>query len=219
MKISGPIDGTDVGYIRGMSSTGKLADLDLSDATIKKGGSMYCYYNGSYYGTEDNKITKYMFNSSYNLRNITLPTSVTDIDAVGTFTDSLKTVTVPKENSFFHDVDGVLYSNVDKALRFCPVNREAGTLTVEDGTVLIADSACMHNLSIEALSLPTSLRTIGTSAFHFCDSLKTLTVPEGVTEINDNAFCYAGLTEVSLPSTLEFMGEYALSCPLSLIHI
>ena len=154
-----------------------------------------------------------MINSSYNLRNITLPTSVTDIDAAGTFADSLKTITVPAGNSFLHDVDGVLYSNADKALRFCPANREQGTLTVEDGTVLIADSACMANRSITALNLPTSLRTIGASAFNFCDSLKTLTVPEGVTEISDNAFCYAGLTEASLPSTLEFMGEYALSCP------
>lgn len=213
LKINGPIDGTDVGIIRGMSSTGQLADLDLSDATIKKGGSMYCYYNDNYYGTEDNKITKYMFNSCYSLRNITLPTSVTDIDAAGTFADSLKTITVPAGNSFLHDVDGVLYSNADKALRFCPANREQGTLTVEDGTVLIADSACMANRSITALNLPTSLRTIGASAFNFCDSLKTLTVPEGVTEISDNAFCYAGLTEASLPSTLEFMGEYALSCP------
>ena len=50
LKINGPIDGTDVGIIRGMSSTGQLSDLDLSDATIKKGGSMYCYYNDNYYG-------------------------------------------------------------------------------------------------------------------------------------------------------------------------
>ena len=150
---------------------------------------MYCYYNDNYYGTEDNKITKYMFNSCYSLRNITLPTSVTDIDAAGTGAQRLFISTVPAGNSFLHDVDGVLYSNADKALRFCPANREQGTLTVEDGTVLIADSACMANRSITALNLPTSLRTIGASAFNFCDSLKTLTVPEGVTEINDNAFC------------------------------
>ena len=213
MKISGPINSTDVGFIRGMSSTGQLADLDLSDATIQAGGSMYCYYNGNYYFTEDNKIGKYMFNSSYNLRHITLPASVTDIDVPGTFTDSLRTIKVPEANTCYHDVDGVLYSTADATLRFCPQNRPSGAFAVAEGTVAIADSAFMANRAITALTLPASLRTIGAASFYFCENLTSVALPEGLTEVGDNAFAYAGLTEADLPSTLEFMGEYAMSCP------
>lgn len=219
MKVTGPINGTDVGIIRGMSSIGKLADLDLSDTRIKAGGASYSYYDGNYYNTEDDKITKYMFNSSYSLRNITLPETVTSVCAPGTFTDSLATITVPTANAYYHDVEGVLYSNADKALRFCPKNRSLGMLAVEDGTELIGDSACMENLSIEQISLPTTLRTIGKQAFYFCENLTSATIPEGVTDIKDDAFCYTGLTDLSLPSTLKSMGQYSFCCGhLATIH-
>ncbi len=51
LKVSGPINGTDVRYLRemagqnyeGYSTSGKLAELDLTDANIVEGGDYYYY--------------------------------------------------------------------------------------------------------------------------------------------------------------------------------
>lgn len=213
LKISGPINGTDISFIRGLSSVGKVATLDLSDAQIKAGGSAYYYNYVCNYGTKDDEITKFMFNSCYNLRKLTLPATVAAIDVPGTFPDSLSTIVVPAANTHYHDHAGALYSTADATLRFCPVNREPGTLSVEEGTIAIADSALYSNNSVTAIELPKSLRSIGVDAFHFCDSLKAVTIPEGVTDIADYAFYYAGINQLSLPSTLKNLGMYTFTCP------
>ncbi len=82
LSVSGPINGTEVRYLRemagmdvnGKSTVGKLADLDLTDANIVEGGECYCY---DYY-TTNNTLGDNMF---YNcgLTSIKIPNSVTSI--------------------------------------------------------------------------------------------------------------------------------------------
>lgn len=44
--------------------------------------------------------------------------------------------------------------------------------------------------------------TIGQGAFRYCTSLKTATIPEGVTHLRDYSFASTGLTTIILPSTI-----------------
>ena len=66
--------------------------------------------------------------------------------------------------------------------------------------------------SLTTITLPDGLTTIGDSAFASCDSLTTITLPDGLTTIGDGAFydCDA-LTSVTLPDSLTSIGDSAFS--------
>ena len=86
LKIMGEINGTDLNFIDNMAGRydwGRLATLDLSEAKIVEGGDYY--YHGYYFGdffcyTWDDVIGDYAFSGCRSLTNLTLPSSVTEID-------------------------------------------------------------------------------------------------------------------------------------------
>ncbi len=79
LKISGPVNGTDVKYLRELVSAGKVTSLNLSDATIVSGGEAYYEKDGKLYTTTDNVFGDYMFLECAKLTHIDLPASVTAI--------------------------------------------------------------------------------------------------------------------------------------------
>lgn len=87
LKIIGEINGTDLRFIRemagrdaeGNSTSGKLSVLDLSEARIVEGGD---YYYNSYQDTQythNDIIGECAFCNCDSLKNIKLPSSVTEI--------------------------------------------------------------------------------------------------------------------------------------------
>lgn len=56
---------------------------------------------------------------------------------------------------------------------------------------------------MEDISIASSVKTIGGSAFAHCTNLSEITIPEGVENIATSAFNWSGLTKINLPSTLE----------------
>lgn len=66
--------------------------------------------------------------------------------------------------------------------------------------------------TLTSISLPASVVSIGTLALAYCDNLKKVVLPEGLTSIYESSLCgNANLTEINLPSTLLYIGTYALS--------
>ena len=60
------------------------------------------------------------------------------------------------------------------------------------------------------MEIPSTVTTIGSSAFGFCPALTSITIPEGVTTIEAYAFeaCF-NLTTVKIPVSVVSIGEYA----------
>lgn len=81
VKVSGPINGTDIKYLRSLIEQGKLKSLDLSDASIVSGGVAYFESNK----TEKDIIGPDMFKECKNLRSIVLPKNVVAVQS-GAFT-------------------------------------------------------------------------------------------------------------------------------------
>ena len=96
LKIVGPINGDDIYYLRKMSGgydfseidRGKLNTLDLSEASIVKGGDWYhkagigsSYMDTDTHYTSDNIIGQSMFRRCYNLQKIILPRNIISIEA------------------------------------------------------------------------------------------------------------------------------------------
>lgn len=61
--------------------------------------------------------------------------------------------------------------------------------------------------NLASVSLPTSLRIIDSMCFYQC-AFSSITIPEGVTTMNNNCFILCNnLYSITLPSTLEYIGE------------
>ena len=93
-----------------------------------------------------------------------------------------------------------------------------GSLTSPEGVTEIADSAFGAGIPLKkygmftgTLTLPSTLKTIGASAFSYADFSGELLIPDGVTSIGANAFeeCDGFGGTLSLPDSVKTVGEWA----------
>ncbi|MBO4705732.1 MAG: leucine-rich repeat domain-containing protein, partial [Spirochaetaceae bacterium] len=77
-----------------------------------------------------------------------------------------------------------------------------GVLTIANGTTEIKYREYYGNTEIKKVIIPSSVKTIGNSAFNGCENLTEITIPSSVTSIGKWAFeqC-SNLTEITIPSS------------------
>ena len=111
---------------------------------------------------------------------------------------ALESITVAAENENYRVMDGVLYTMDGKQLVCCPAARAMGAYAVPEGTEIILDTAFQFCSGLTAVNFPSSLKTIGGWTFRQT-SLRTVTIPAGVTTIGTAAFAaIPTLTEIRL---------------------
>lgn len=92
---------------------------------------------------------------------------------------------------------------------------------VELGTnVNIANYAFYYCASLETITIPSNVTSIGTYAFGYCYSLKSLTIPKDVTSIQGNTQYYCeSLSSASVPGGVTSIATYAFGYCASLNSI
>ena len=107
--------------------------------------------------------------------------------------------------------DGIVY--LDHALLAYKGEMSRKTeATVEEGTLLIADSAFWACGRMKSLSLPDGLKYIGEAAFWKCDGVSEIKLPKGLLTIGDEAFyCCHFPEKTELPRSLTAIGKSAFS--------
>lgn len=107
-------------------------------------------------------------------------------------------------------VDGVLIA----------YNGEGGDIVIPEGVVEIADEAFYGNNNINTVVFPTTLKKIGTSAFHY-SYVTGLTFQSADLVIGDYAFYYSELGEIIFPETVNTLeiGNYAFALNYALSEI
>ena len=88
-------------------------------------------------------------------------------------------------------------------------NANIKKLYIPGSVQTINTSAFQKNEALEEVIID-GCKSIGTSAIRDCKKLKTLTLNEGIVEIKDRAFINSiALEQVTIPSTVEYIGMYA----------
>ena len=92
--------------------------------------------------------------------------------------------------------------------------------SIPEGYTSVADSAFKRSSSseseyykfLEKVTLPSTIKKIGSSAFYNCTGLTTINIPEGCTEIKSYAFynCWS-LKEITLPKSIKSISSNVFS--------
>ena len=151
---------------------------------------------------------------------VTIPSSVTSIGERAFFNCGVTSVTIPSsvtsigEQAFNYldklPTDVVYYAGNATgspwgALRHVKFIDGDFGYADEEKTILAA-----YLGSDNAVTIPSSVTSIGDWAFAFYDGLTTVTIPSSVTSIGKHAFAYCdGLTSITIPSSVTTIGEWA----------
>ena len=66
-----------------------------------------------------------------------------------------------------------------------------------------------YRSKIKSITIPDTIKKIGSSAFSYCSNLTSVTIPDSVTSIGEDAFSYSGLTSIY------YTGDVASWCGIS----
>ncbi|EAY04469.1 surface antigen BspA-like [Trichomonas vaginalis G3] len=180
------------------------------------------------------RIKEYSMQGSI-IETIFLPKNV-NYFAANSFENSrtLKTITCNPSNPSFSVMDGVLYNKEKTMLVKYPANHGT-SFEIPEKVTRIGFCAFIYSV-IESITFPSNLKTIEGWAFAFTN-LKTLKIPDTVTEIYNgvfagcvylgeitlgagmtyipnNCFSNAKITKIIIPENITSIGDYAFSdCP------
>ena len=142
------------------------------------------------------------------LTSIAIPSSVTSIgDSVFNSCISLM-ITVDSANPNYSSLGGSWYNKNKTTLI-----RGAGKAVVDDipsSVTSIGNSAFSGCTSLTSIAIPNSVTSIGYNAFEYCTSLTSITIPSGVASIKSNTFknC-TSLASIMIPSSVTGIGTQA----------
>ena len=176
-------------------------------------------------------IGSYAFSGCSNLTSITIGEGVTSIGEWAFYECSgLTSITIPSSvtsigsyafsgcsNLEYNIKDGIKYlgNETNQYLLLIDVeNTSQSTYTIDENCRFIYDSAFYYCSSLTSISIPDSVTSIGSWAFDGCSSLTSITIGEGVTSIGDYAFqdCRS-LTSITIPESVTSIGMRAfVSC-------
>lgn len=143
-------------------------------------------------------IGKDAFNSCTSLRSVTLPDDIETIGVEAFRASALTEITLPAS-----------LTSCSGSFSGCTSLKKA---VFADGTKAIP-AGCMQNAkNLVGVTLPSTVKSIGSDAFMGCAALEKISLHEGIETIGSRAFGGSGLTEVTLPISLTSCAEAFKDC-------
>lgn len=162
------------------------------------------------------------------IKEVTLPSTLTSIEADAFAYTGIKTINIPSgvkkltPGAFYEvpelvitlDAGNTAYRMADNLIienetqKVVAASWMSGTVNVPEGVTEIANYA-LYGFPIKEVTLPASVKAVGECAFSYCADLKKVTMP-GVETIG--TMCFAGcvsLKEFEFPATLRSIGNEA----------
>ena len=153
-------------------------------------------------------IGKGAFSFCYSLSEIVIPSSVTSIGKGAFFScSSLIYISIPKSVIC---LNGNPFTRWNSKLECLSPN-----FVYEDDILFNKDKSriiSFRKQNIKSYVIPSSVTSIGDSAFSWCDSLSEIVIPSSVTSIGNNAFSGCrSLSDIVIPSSVTSIGDGAFS--------
>ena len=154
---------------------------------------------------------------------IDIPTTVSEIPDYCFGETKLTTITIPstvKSVGFgaFYGCTDLISANIEADLNEIPelmfyICSSLQTVNLPENITSIGNDAfvnCPLEFENNKLVIPSKVESIGERAFSTCNSIESIELPEGLKEIKPAAFGnVTKISEITLPSTLERMGDCA----------
>lgn len=156
-----------------------------------------------YEGVPVTKIADFCANNLENIQTVYIGKNVKEIgNWAFENNQKLQRFVVDKDNPYFCDVDGVLYTKDMKTLLFYPASKDLQEAKDENGNTVMQSQYI----------IPDGVETIRTKAFYKCSALTNIVIPDSVKAIEEKAFfrCSA-ITELKLSKNVEVIGKDAFS--------
>jgi hypothetical protein len=134
-----------------------------------------------------------------------IPASVKRIDAKFGKCSSLMSITVDKDNEVYdsrEDCNAIIDTARNELMCGCL------TTMIPSSVTTIGLSAFADIRGLERIELPSGLKTILSAAFEGCHSLRSIVIPDGVEYIQGNAFkdCLS-IKSVKIPASVKMIGR------------
>jgi len=142
------------------------------------------------------------------LRSISLPASLKDVEASFVKGPVLQEVHLSEENPYLKIENGVLFTKDGKKLLVFLLNTKT-RYEIPEGVTHIADEALNGITNLTVLSLPDSVTYIGDYAFMHCWHLENIRLSSNLTHIGKEAFRYTGLQKLNVPASVQSIGDDA----------
>lgn len=166
-----------------------------------------------------NLIGSYAFQNCTKLTSLAIPSTVTSIDNyILSGCTSLQSIALP-----LVDVNGASVSSFSYYFGSGIDSDDMPLLTdinILDGITIINSKAFGYWSKIEYITLPSTLESIGTSAFVGCHALQEIEIPNGVISIGKSAFSGCdSLKRITIPSSVTSIGAIVFDGCTSLINV
>ena len=157
-------------------------------------------------------IEETAFTKCYSLEEVTIPRYVSSIQESAFYRcTGLQAIHVDPDNTYYCDVDGVLYNKNKTILMTYPYGSPRESYDVLPCTQTISKRAFDCCYGIKRINIPPSVTSIGEQAFMYCTSLTSINIPDGVTTLPTFMLAYCtSLKEVTIPASVTSISSWAL---------
>ncbi len=170
------------------------------------------------------EIKVYAFYNCKKLSTVVFPDELKSIESAAFVTTNLSEFSLPGSlvklsGTAFNNTpwfnaqpDGLIYLRGDIAYRLKGDVAPGTALEVREGTSMLAGSVFsgFSSANIVAVSLPSTLETMGENAFMMCTGIESLKLPKNLMSIG--ASCFDGCTAlgtINIPASVQLIGEMA----------
>lgn len=182
-----------------------FAESNVKSITVSSKNKSLASKDGIVY---NKKMTKVVAVPPAKTGEVTLPYTVSNIDVLVNY-DAKFTVSISSKSSYFTQKNGVIYNKKKTKLLYAPKTL-SGTFTLPSTVTSIGNSAFANCTKLKSVKISSKVTSISYGAFKNCVSLTTVNLPKKLKSINKYAFAETvKLKSIKLPSKLKTINDGA----------